>query len=308
MLESKRRLYVAETWLREGWEDIVAEANDAALVLAQSHALAVIKPDGLVAGVLEPTLEQLRASGFVPVAARAVQYNRHLMRMLWLYKLNTASIERVRIHDAILLSGPSVMLVLHDRQWQDTASVPASVRLTAVKGPSRPDRREPSHLRSRLGVQNRVLNFFHTTDEPADVVRELAMLFPSDECRTLLREAHAGDDRTGDALDIGAAVTPRAAVHDLDLGASLKRVATATRRRSSETHDDGERSRCARVLLLCDAGHRGTWRELDELISSTAVDPDPWDMITIAAHLAEHDEPHAGGQTLGNAPPDAWAS
>ena len=54
--------------------------------------------------------------------------------------------------------------------------VPATVLLADRKGPADPSGLRPEHLRWVLRSTDYVVNGAHTTDEPADVVRELSVL------------------------------------------------------------------------------------------------------------------------------------
>ena len=67
--------------------------------------------------------------------------------------------------------------------------MPATVRLSNLKGGPDAATRGAGSLRSALRSANRLFTFVHTADEPADIVRELAVFFDRDERRRLLAEA-----------------------------------------------------------------------------------------------------------------------
>lgn len=192
-LPEKARRYREEVFCREAWRDVEAVAAGRSRELLHRHGLILFKPDGVAAGVVEEALGILGELDFEPVAGAAVQLDRLSTRWLWLYRFNVASVERVWLHDRINGAGPSLLVALRDRLAVPGVSVPASVRITDCKGPSRPERRRPDQLRTRLGVDDRLLNFVHTSDEPADVVRELGILLAPAERRSLLRDVAAGD-------------------------------------------------------------------------------------------------------------------
>jgi nucleoside diphosphate kinase len=192
VLPEKARRYREEVFCREAWPDVEAVAGDDARQLLHRHGLILFKPDGIAGGVIEEALGVLEELDFEPVAGAIVQLDRHSTRWLWLYRFNVASVERVRLHDRVNCSGPSLLAVLRDRRTVRGGSIPAAVRLTDCKGPSRPERRRPDQLRTRLGVDDRLLNFVHTSDEPADVLRELGILLTSAERRSLLSQIVTG--------------------------------------------------------------------------------------------------------------------
>ncbi len=185
VLAEKVRRYREEVFFREAWLDLEAVAGERLRQLLNTHALILFKPDGLAAAAVEPALEILRGLRFRPVAGAVAQLDRHSTRWMWLYRFNVASVERVRLHDRINGAGPSLLVVLRDELAAPSGGVPATVRLTDCKGPSRPERRRPDQLRTRLGVDDRLLNFVHTSDEPADLVREIGILLAPPERRAL---------------------------------------------------------------------------------------------------------------------------
>ncbi|HET8956365.1 MAG TPA: nucleoside-diphosphate kinase [Solirubrobacterales bacterium] len=192
VLPEKAQRYREEVFCREAWRDVEAAAGDRARELLHRHGLILFKPDGIAAGVVGEALDILGELGFEPAAGAVVQLDRHSTRWLWLYRFNVASVERVWLHDRINCSGPSLLVALRDRRAVPGETIPAAVRITDCKGPSRPERRRADQLRTRLGVDDRLLNFVHTSDEPADVVRELGILLTSSERRLLLRQIVEG--------------------------------------------------------------------------------------------------------------------
>ncbi|MFE3742659.1 hypothetical protein [Streptomyces sp. NPDC059134] len=100
------------------------------------------------------------------------------MRALWAYMYQWATVERLWLLDALAALGPGLLVLMADEHGAQ-ARVPASVRITEVKGSNDPGRRIPGFLREVAGSPNRVLTMVHSVDEPADVVRELAICCPT---------------------------------------------------------------------------------------------------------------------------------
>ena len=63
------------------------------------------------------------------------------------------------------------------------------MKLWRMKGAALAERRTPEHLRTALRMHNRMLGFVHTPDEPADAVRELAILLDEGALSRLLSES-----------------------------------------------------------------------------------------------------------------------
>jgi nucleoside diphosphate kinase len=285
VMPDKARAYAEETWAREAWEDL-AEASGDPLEFMHRQALLIIKPDAIAARATSAILDSVLAQRFRPAAVRTVAFHRHLMRSLWHYKFNVATPERLAIQDMLQSSCPNILVMLRDEE--PDPSIPAAVRLTAFKGPSALARRRSEHLRSQLGVQNRLLSFVHTTDEPADLVRELAIFFPRAERRALIAEVLERNDRRvaldGAVRALEAAMAP----HDLRLDTALIRIYELA---SEQAASDG----CgdwARLAALCASpasAHAAGWTALWPLLEPRLTLFDRWDVIALGAHLVQED-------------------
>ncbi|QLJ00545.1 hypothetical protein HZZ00_05785 [Streptomyces sp. NEAU-sy36] len=260
--ERKADLYAVDQYFREAvWTfgDITERMLGIALCMLKSEATAGRR--------LRPALRILREAGFRPVDAVRFRHDRMTIREVWRYQFNIASRERIEAMDVILPSTETVALVLRDEHWRPGA-VPAAVRLNALKGPADPAQREPEHLRHQLGVVSGLFNFTHISDEPADVLRELAVICDEPR-RDLIRRRILDDhDARPDALDIFQELEDRHPEHDFDLEASWRRLAAA----------DGP--------LAAQGGRRPGLREMLDLTHRTSLDdPHRWDLLTVVTHL-----------------------
>jgi hypothetical protein len=307
VLPEKARRYRDEIFCRESWRDIETVAGDRARELLFCQGLILFKPDALAGGVVEDALAILEELDFEPVAGAVVQLDRLATRWLWLYRFNVASIGRVWLHDRINCSGPSLLVALRDRRAVLGEGIPASVRLTDCKGPSRPERRRADQLRTRLGVGDRLLNFVHTSDEPADVMRELGILLPRAERRSLLLQIVEGGAWTqwlAQHRPLLAGNRPRG----LDPDGALTRLAEAAEARERGAVDEDERRHWMEIrrCAIAAAAGRGAQSELWIRLEEDDAGVNPWDLISIGARTIEFDEPGAVRQTLGDAPPAEW--
>ncbi|UGT61219.1 nucleoside-diphosphate kinase [Nocardia asteroides] len=165
--------YRGDTYVAESVEQLERLGLDPA-AFAIGHSMLLLKPDAIVARAVDPALKWLHDNGYRVIAAEVVPVNRHLARALWYYAWNIASPERRRLAD--LLVGISDALLLVVTAPDDP--IPVSLRLARAKGPTDPRKRRPGELRHLLGRDNYLLNLVHTPDDPADVLRELAIYFP----------------------------------------------------------------------------------------------------------------------------------
>jgi hypothetical protein len=148
-------------------------------------------------------------------------------------------------------------------------------------------------------VQNRLLNFLHTSDEPADLVRELAILFDAGELRRLLGDLGVA----GPSLhDIAQRLYAEQPPHDLRFDASLDRVRKVA---ASAGATADQREQLDQLAGPAWAPSNRRWRDLLRLVRSMGLPIDRWDLITIGAHLVEPDAV-TGRRILGDASCRAW--
>jgi nucleoside diphosphate kinase len=297
LLGEKIDRYGAEVFFRESWLDLDAVVGEEAVELVRTHALVLFKPDGIAARAAMPALHHLAADGFTPVAAHAVTLTQHITRALWLYRFSVASMDRVVLHDLIHAAGPSLLVALRDERAAEGDPIPATVRLTDRKGSSRPERRRPDQLRSRLAIEDRLLNYLHTSDEPADLVRELAILMTAPERREFVSEMSAGADWPlclARGLERAEAVNP---ARRFDLVESRERLAALAMERGWWDGADAD------AVL---GGDRDAGLRLWHLLLEYEDEVDRWDLIVLGSAVIDHDEAGRREQTIGDAPLPLW--
>jgi hypothetical protein len=164
-----------------------------------NHAALLLRPEAILARRSRSLFPVLRAHGLIPVAVRRIRIMGEQAGLLWRYQANVMTPAHCLLLQRLLAAGPSIYVILKD--YSERKSTPATGHLTYLKGPTLMTRRRPLHLRSLAGpaVAN-ILSYLHVADDPADFLRELATLFPTSLFLELLREAAAGQDRTGAAL------------------------------------------------------------------------------------------------------------
>jgi Nucleoside diphosphate kinase len=293
----KAQLYERETYFREGLNNALEVLGDDAFTLIRRAALVLIKPDGLVSGKASTITGFLRAHGFSIVAVEMPVLNRFHWRELWRYQLTCATPDRLAVND-LVLRDRALLLMLRD---PGGLRVPATVHLSGLKGPSDIASQSADCLRRLLAQPNRIFSFFHVADEPADLVRELAVLFEAPVRRRLLsalrRDTLADTDRA--ILEEALSASDRNA-RELSAEASLRRAEEALR-----DIDHGEPSVAAaleharRDFERMRRGERICWRDLAKALAATGVRLDAWDLATIAASYIVYDEPGTAKQIKG---------
>lgn len=183
---TKALLYAADPMVREGWATLVGVLGAAeALRFASETALLWLRPDVAAAGATGEVLDRVAADGFVPIGAVQAGLDRGGVRVLWWWQLKRATAERLLLLDAVAALGPG-LLILFRHPDGDPAR-----RLTRLKGSNDPAGRPMDSLRSVAGSPNRLLTMVHTSDDPLDLIRELAVFLPWRERAELVASAWA---------------------------------------------------------------------------------------------------------------------
>ncbi|GAA5044989.1 nucleoside-diphosphate kinase [Streptomyces similanensis] len=260
--ERKADLYAVDHYFREAvgtFGDIVPKML--------GIALCMLKPEATAGRRLRPALRILREAGFTPVDVVPFTHDRLTIREVWRYQFNIASRQRIDAMDVILPSTRTVALVLKDERWHPGAT-PAAVRLNGLKGPADPALRRPEHLRHQLGVVNGLFNFTHISDEPADVLRELAVICDEPRRDLVRRRVMEDHDARSEALEVFQELEDRYPEHDFDLENSWRRLADAP----------------GRLGRAC--ASRPGLEEMLALTRETPLDgPHRWDLLTVVTHL-----------------------
>ncbi|MFI9251888.1 nucleoside-diphosphate kinase [Streptomyces sp. NPDC053069] len=259
---AKQRLYGADTYFQESHDQLAALTDDVT-GFAHRHAALLLKPDAVVARRLEAAVDWVTGRGFRIVAAAVTRLTRTMIRALWYFQWNLATPHRRRLAALFLEDADALVLILRPGHDLD---IPASVELTRLKGPTDPDARRPGQLRHLLGRHSYLLNLVHTPDEPADVLRELAVHFDDTARDHLFRSALAGEDRTEDALRLTGRLYAATKPRDLDFDPAVERL------RDAVSRHPGTDPAVAPRLLLETAWEHG-------------IDLDPWDTVIVGSKV-----------------------
>ncbi|WP_055489107.1 nucleoside-diphosphate kinase [Streptomyces sp. TP-A0356] len=278
----KQRLYGADTYYQESYEQLAALTDDVT-GFAHRHAALLLKPDAVVARRLDTAVQWLTEQGFRIVGAAVTHLTRTMIRSLWYFQWNLATPYRRRLAALFLEDADALVLLVRPDHELD---VPASVDITRLKGPTDPDAREPGQLRHLLGRYSYLLNLVHTPDEPADVLRELAVHFGDAGRDRLFRCALADEDRTAYALELVdrlyAATKPR----ELDFDPAVGRLRDAVSR-----HGGADPTATPRGLL------ESAWEH--------GIDLDPWDTVIVGSKVLPMRQP-GRSPVLDGSGVDAW--
>jgi hypothetical protein len=294
LLLEKRDAFEKDLYFRECWADVAASCGARAAWIVGALAVLTFKPDAIVGRRLRSTLGFVRERGFFPAAMARIRFSRHSIRELWRYNWHFATIDRMALSTMLYTACDTLLLVLWDTRF--TGVVPATVRLSSLKGSAAPEKRNHGHLREALRTPNRLLNFVHVADEPADVVRELGILLDRPARRKLLLGLEPPSDRSASVESAMDRLAARVPAHDLDLAASLRRLELSGAAGAPEI---------ARVRKAVDEDRRLGWDELCALIDPADAKLDRWDFIVVGSSILR-DERDGYEDLLRSVDPGDW--
>ncbi|MBM7774618.1 hypothetical protein JOD54_004822 [Actinokineospora baliensis] len=239
------------------------------------HALLVIQPDCISAGQAPACVDFVRAHGFEPVHHVRFRMAPHITAALWHSRSTTSTPDCLAVTDAVCGHADSVFVLLRDTT---PTHLPASLRLTHLKGPAKPARRRPGQLRVALGSPNLLLAYVHTSDEPAD----------------LLRESHLmGADVTTYAAmtaQLDPAATPRllAELESMATDHSDMTPTAALNRLLALTPPDHP---ATKALLATRDGAYLNWLQFRAHLIDLGINPNSWDPLLVASQYIVYDLP-----------------
>lgn len=266
--EQKIVRYPDEFEIEQAWREVRRLGDPLAL---HSMTFLTLKPEALRRRLSARLIEYVESQDFEIVGSRPVRFNRLCARAVWRYQWTGATLDRVELMTRILESEDSLMMFLRDLRWE--GRLPAAVRLHELKGSSAfTERRQRHHMRSIAQMRNRSLTFVHCPDEPADLLRELAIFFPLEEFREIVA---MGLDlgSTGaqqQILDIESTVPE----HSVDPEEVLGRTGTCWP---------------PSVLSALENGHSMDLSDAWKAIDAHEVRHELWDVFTLVAEVINQD-------------------
>lgn len=272
----KLDLYAADTFFIESWEDLVEVTGDRAAGVAGEMAVLMLKPDAIVSRVGRSALRWLEAAGFSVIVAERVVFDRRMIRDIWKYAWNVATRDRKDVMDLLMCSTPSLFIGMR-------GPAPAALRLSERKGAADPSYRSPGDLREVLRACVPLINFVHTADEAADVIREIGVYFGAEERRTIYRAALATTADLGQVEALLAELEDSAPPQELALEPAVRRVLDQLDQTGAR--DGSASAELQEHLVRAVDGAPADWRTIDRLLNQLRLRCSHWDRIVIAAHV-----------------------
>lgn len=268
--------FVPEAAWRAVWKHWGPEATD----FVYGHSFLLLKPETIARRLSWQAISFVVDRGFVPVAHAGVALSRNAAHHIWRFQWNAATTDRVELTNLVNAQSESLLILLRD---SNRGPVPASVKLWRMKGSAHAERRTAEHLRTALGMHNRMLGFVHTPDEPADLVRELAILFDPGALDRLLVASRSVGTTNAEILAqsryLASEFESRCRVHSVNPAEVVQRVGQTAGGRALST-----------VVSAMETGRRMGLAEVLASFKGAGSATCEWDALTIAAELIEHDK------------------
>ena len=150
--------------------------QDEFLYILKNTALLLIKPDANIMNRIPIILRLLDSNGYELLYVARLQVTHTQATEMWKYQWSAATIDRIIVNEKLMELGPSFFLLLRNRQHTHSSAQPLSAYLTEQKGAANKKLQKAENFRAVLKPLNIILNYIHTADEPADVIREIGVL------------------------------------------------------------------------------------------------------------------------------------
>lgn len=276
-LASKREAYAREAYFREAQADVSDCLGPSHEKRLSRVAALLIRPDGVAARRVEDIVSRVVENGFRPAAVRKVRLDRLAVREIWRYELNAATVDRIYTAERIMTAYESLYILVQDMSEPDE---PACARLRSFKGPADPTLRARTHLRTLIGARSGLLSYVHSADEPADLLRELGILFGRDERRRLLSSLCKPQLVDEQIRAITRQLYARCPAHSLSLDDALSAI-----RAACNGSNDVARQELWTICGYVAAGEKlSDIFRLFESARSLGIPDDDWNLLVLASH------------------------
>ena len=291
--------YADDTHFREGLSLVSRVLGDDWEKTIFDVALIVIKPDAIATGKQDIIVNYYLNHGFSFIDVEPVLIDRLTSRELWRYQHTLGTPDRLAVEDIVLQSQPSLVCIARG----PLSETPATVRANALKGAADVFGKEET-LRSLLERPNPLFSMLHTSDEPADLLRETAVLLPPRTRMRFLEALNRSAASSHAATLLTLSTVPSTAVR-IDLNESTHRLEEVL---SAFCRIQGFELVAGRALSLLRAAEAGSalpWFDFVGYLDALPVRFSPWDLAIVGSSYVASDIPGAT-KLVGKIGPSSW--
>lgn len=272
----KARVFAGDTRFKDCWADLGEVFGVSAVDALCAVAVLIFKPDAVIGRRIPASLAFLEEHGFIPIVGETIRLHRRSAYAIWRYDWRTSPRDRIELSILMLSASETLILVLQDTKYDGT--IPASIRLNQLKGAAEPEKRTKRHLRTVLAPPNWLCNFVHVCDEPADVVREVGILFDKRRRRSFFANL-AQEVRAPAWIELkqrAEQLETRYPGHDLDFARSLARLKCSGLVSGADIEKIKSASKYETELR---------WDELRAMMDLSRPGANVWDFICVACEV-----------------------
>jgi len=280
IMEEKRILFSMDCYYKESWEDFARIWDTDCKELMKKVGLVIFKPDAFVSRNVDEILNYICKLGFYPISYMSFRYSRHMIRDFWRYQFNTFTRQCVDILDDIYTFSDSLCVLFYTNK---DFEYPTSEILSELKGPSDPLERKSYHIRSKSNVSSRILNSIHTSDEPADVIRDIGVCFNDDERSRLLQMAYDFKNVKINLKKYINKMYEKITYKNLSYTDSLSKIMLEIQKETNFEGKDYIRRYVDRELHI----EQVSWTVLKKIIKNKDLYIDLWDLILVISEIIE---------------------
>ncbi|MGW4788563.1 hypothetical protein [Streptomyces sp. NPDC004230] len=285
---SKIEAYADDLHFSQGFVAAYDALGRSAAAVLRRHALLLIQPDCIARRMSENCLAFVEQHGFRAVHTMRVHLDPSVVDRLWFFQSESSTTDSKTIGDLVCGHSDSLLVVLRDEAPEP--EVPASLRLTRLKGPARPTQRSAGHLRTLIGAYGPLVVLIHTSDEPLDMIRESAIIGGSSVQHIYSAMTDPDNEAKARLIQHIEGLHRETEAHDLDPQAALERLRDAL----PVVGSDAEGLQAARqVLSTLDAIQAGNefleWQPFADDLCRIGIDPRGWDPVLVGSRYVRLD-------------------
>ncbi|KAB8029193.1 nucleoside-diphosphate kinase [Fluviispira multicolorata] len=278
---SKKNYFTTETYFRESWFDGFSIFENNLTNKLVRTATVVFKPEAFSARRTSDIINLIEKYNFKATLAFKIKYNRHKIRETWRYQYSEATIDRMSLIDHLYCLGDSLIVFFEDTSID--IKIPASARLHKLKGASEERLRTDESLRSIIKIPNGVIRYFHIPDEPADIVREIGIMFDRPQRLNIFESLKTS--KTHERSHIEKLICELESQHEtnsFDLGSSWNRVLFA-----AQFTNDELKKQIFDLKRRVDNHDEIGWEDIFNTLSAAKCNI--YDILTIASNVIKQD-------------------
>lgn len=268
-------LYAQDPFFRTSYQTFEENIPDLETFF-KSHTYLVLMSDGIAAHSFDKLVKSLNEDGFEIISCTVFKHDKNSNKAFWSYQSNTFPVEWFRLIDMLLNEKNAVLFFLRDTKADENEFSTASERLIHLKGHAMDKRREPWHIRKRIGAGSGLFRYIHSPDNPVSMIREWGIALNDTQRQQLLIEGLGGKIISEEELtEVREQIYQETDAHDLNYENTKNRLRVFAETLSSPLKEE------FLTLVNDDKKH---WQEFLDFVKQNDLEIPEWDLITLCGN------------------------